>query len=168
MPYRFLIATTCNLSIAAYLLLGGAAHAIERQYATNWCWAAAVQDVVAQAGIFTTQAEVSARLTGWPQDRPAQIPEVVMLVRSYGLSAHQAGRVATLQELSGTLASGNKIIAFVAPGAGPVGHFIVLEGLDWHGNVIVSDPSNGSTVPTPPATLYYQWRWIDSVVVRPR
>ncbi|WPN55997.1 papain-like cysteine protease family protein [Pseudomonas sp. P9_31] len=141
------------------------ASAIEQQEYDNWCWAASVQDVVAQTGYYERQSQVVARLTGWPQNRPARIDELVFLVRSYGLRAWQAGRPGSPQELYNTLMSGWKLIAFVTPTNGPVGHYIVLQGIDPAGNIIVSDPANGYTGPNTPAQLYYGWRWADSIVV---
>ena len=141
------------------------ADAIEIQQAMNWCWAASIQDVVAQAGFYESQPQVAARLTGWPQDKPATITEVVNLVKSYGLKAWQTGRPGNPQELYNTLMTGWKIIAFVRPSNGPVGHYIVLQGVDYFGNIIVSDPANGYTFPNTPVQLYNAWRWQDSVIV---
>jgi hypothetical protein len=141
------------------------ADAIEIQQAMNWCWAASIQDVVAQAGFYESQPQVAARLTGWPQDKPATITEVVNLVKSYGLKAWQTGRPGNPQELYNALMTGWKIIAFVRPSNGPVGHYIVLQGVDYFGNIIVSDPANGYTFPNTPVQLYNAWRWQDSVIV---
>ena len=153
------------LVLAFSILLSTDAFAIEQQRAMNWCWASCVQDVLSQAGVFHSQTEVSARLTGWPQDRPANINELVVLTRSYGLRSWQAGRPGNPQELYNTLATGWKLIAFVRPSNGPVGHYIVLEGIDRFGNIIVSDPATGSTNSILLNGLYYGWRWSDSVVV---
>lgn len=141
------------------------AFAIEQQQAINWCWAASIQDVAAQAGIYQTQTQVAMRLDGWPRDRPAFISEVVTLARSYGLRAWQAGRPGNPQELYGSLMSGWKLIAFAHPSAGPVGHYIVLEGVDTAGNILVGDPATGITSPYSPAALYLAWHWSDSIVV---
>lgn len=121
---------------------------------------------MAQAGVFQSQAQIAARLDGWPQDRPAYIPELVALLNSYGFRAWQAGRPGSPQELYQTLSSGWKIIAFVRPSAGPVGHYIVLQGIDpYSGGIIVSDPWTGATYANNLAQLYHGWRWGDSVVV---
>ncbi len=141
------------------------ADAIERQRASNWCWAASIQDVLAQAGYYESQINIAARLDGWPQDRPAHIQEVVALSQSYGLRAWAVGRPASPQELYGSLSSGWKMIAFVRPSNGPVGHYIVLQGMDGFGNVIVSDPWSGATFQAPLNDLYYRWRWGASVVI---
>jgi hypothetical protein len=144
------------------------AEAIERQLALNWCWAASIQDVLyGQRGVYQTQQQISAALTGWPQDRPATIGEVVYLAQRFGLQAWQAGRPGTPQELYGALANGAKLIAFVRPSAGPVGHYIVVEGFDpTTGVLFVSDPAIGMTFQETPAGLYARWRWVDSVVTR--
>jgi len=147
------------------LLISAKTFAIERQQAINWCWAASVQDVVAQAGYYESQPQVAARLTGWPQDRPAYINEVVSLIRFYGLKAGQAQRPGSPQELYNTLMSSWKIVAFVKPQNGPIGHYIVLQGIDYYGNIIVSDPATGYTFPNSPHQLYDSWHWVDSVVV---
>ncbi len=142
------------------------ASAIERQQAQNWCWAASVQDVMAQAGFYQTQPQIAARLDGWPRDRPAYIQELVGLLQSYNFRAWQAGRPGSPQELYGTLNDGWKLIAFVRPSSGAVGHFIVLQGIDPRsGGIIVSDPWTGQTYVNSPQQLYRGWRWGDSVVV---
>lgn len=142
------------------------AHAIEQQRAQNWCWASSVQDVMAQAGYYQTQPQIAARLDGWPRDRPAYTQELVLLLQSYGFRAWQAGRPGSPQELYGTLSSGWKLIAFVRPSNGMVGHFIVLQGVEPRtGGIIVSDPWTGQTYVNSMQQLYYGWRWGDSVVV---
>ena len=139
--------------------------AIEKQIATNWCWASSVQDVLFQAGIFQSQNYIAQKLTGWPQNRPAHINEVVWLVNSYGLKAWAVSQPASADELYGTLSSGWKIIAFVRPLDGPVGHFIVLEGISPNGNIYVGDPTTGMTFEETLLNLYNGWNWGGSVVV---
>jgi hypothetical protein len=140
--------------------------AIERQQAQNWCWAASVQDVMAQAGFYQSQSQIAARLDGWPRDRPAYIQELVGLLQSYNFRAWQAGRPGSPQELYGTLNDGWKLIAFVRPSNGAVGHFIVLQGIDSRsGGIIVSDPWTGQTYVNSLQQLYQSWRWGDSVIV---
>lgn len=154
-----------KLILSCLMFFSMQASAIEHQRATNWCWAASVQDVIAQVGIFEPQEMVAMRLTGWLQNRPAYINEVVGLVQSYGLRAWQAGYPGSPQQLYSTLTSGWKIIAFVRPFNGPVGHYIVLEGIDSNGNVIAADPASGITAPYTLQQIYYAWRWGDSVIV---
>lgn len=140
--------------------------AIERQRAMNWCWAASIQDVMAQAERYATQEQISARLDGWPRDRPAYIGEVVGLLNSYGFRAWQAGRPGSPQELFNTLRTGWKLIAFVRPSGGAVGHYIVLQGVDQAtGNVLVSDPWTGYTYFNSLPQIYMSWQWTDSIVV---
>lgn len=159
--------TIASTLVAALVLVGAvtSAQAIQRQRTQNWCWASAIQDVLSQASIYQSQAQIAARLDGWPQDRPAYIGEVAGLLRSYRLRAQRAGRPGSPQELAGTLSNGYRIIAFVRPSNGPVGHYIVLQGIDPFGNVVVSDPWTGGTNRQPLSALYYQWHWMDSVVV---
>lgn len=155
-----------SLLLAVLILISAApVNAIQQQRTMNWCWAASVQDVTAQAGVFQSQEQIAARLDGWPRDRPAYIGELVMLLQSYGLRAWQAGRPGSPQELYGSLMAGWKLIAFVRPSNGPVGHYIVLQGVDPMGNIIVSDPATGMTYPNSPQQLYFAWRWSDAVVV---
>lgn len=157
---------TTSLLLVAALLSSSFAQAIEQQQAMNWCWAASIQDVMAQAGSYTSQEEIAARLDGWPSDRPAYINEVVALLNSYGFRAWQAGRPGSPQELFDSLSSGWKLIAFVRPSGGTVGHYIVLQGIDpYSGGVIVSDPWTGATYVNSLPQLYAGWRWFDSVVV---
>ena len=132
----------------------------------NWCWAASVQDVLAQAGLHDRQEDIAARLDGWPVDRPATLDELVWLLRSYGFRAWQTRRPGSPRELSRTLSGGWKLIAFVRPSAGPVGHYIVLQGMVAQtGQVLVSDPWTGETRSNTLAQLYAGWRWSDAVVV---
>jgi ABC-type bacteriocin/lantibiotic exporter with double-glycine peptidase domain len=146
------------------VLTSSPAQAIERQRATNWCWASAIQDVLAPAGITTSQEEVVYRLNGWMQDRPASTYEVQNLVRSYGVPAQVIHRPGNVNELVNTLLRGHKIIALARPNNGFVGHFIVIEGLTDYG-VIVADPANGMTTVVPVASLYTHWRWDSSIVI---
>ena len=121
---------------------------------------------MAQAGVYQSQAQIAARLDGWPRNRPAYTQELVMLLQSYGFRSWQAGRPGSPQELYGTLRDGWKLIAFVRPSNGAVGHFIVLQGIDPRtGGIIVSDPWTGATQLNSLQQLYYGWRWGDSVIV---
>jgi len=156
----------CTFVSAVLMFAATPSQAIERQQAMNWCWASSVQDVIAQAGVFQSQADIAARLDGWPRDRPATIQELVLLLHSYSFRAWQAGRVGSPQELFRTLSTGWKLIAFVRPSNGPVGHYIVLQGIDpMSGGIIVSDPWTGATYVNTLQQLYGAWRWGDSVVV---
>ncbi|MGR5120384.1 papain-like cysteine protease family protein [Vibrio astriarenae] len=150
----------------ALLCFSMSSHGIERQKMVNWCWAASVQDVMAQVGFYQTQEQIAARLDGWPQNRPAYTQELVALLRSYNFPAVQAGRPGSPEELYSTLNGGRKIIAFVRPSSGAVGHFIVLQGIDpQSGGVWVSDPWTGQTYVNSLQQLYQGWRWVDSVIV---
>lgn len=152
--------------IALTLMFSSMASAIEKQEQDNWCWAACIQSCMAQAGRPVSQFEIVARLTGWVANRPATIEEVVAILRSYGFRAWKAGRPGTPQELYGSLATGWKLIAFVRPTDGPIGHFIVLESIEpQYGGIYVSDPWGPTTQPILPAVLYQGWRWGDSIVV---
>ena len=153
---------------ASLIGLGGKeANAIERQRALNWCWAASIQDVLAKNEITVTQEDVAARLDGWPRDRPARSAEVMAVFRSYGLRAFEVFRPNTPMELYSAIASGWKLVAFVRPSAGPVGHFIVLEGIDSGGNILVGDPAFGTTTSQSLFALYNAWHWQDTVAVLP-
>lgn len=146
------------------VLSAAPAEAIERQRAMNWCWAAAVQDVLAPVNVHTSQEQIVHRLTGWLPDRPASTYEVQNLVRSYGIRANVVQRPGNVFELVRPLSSGYKIIALAYPNGGAVGHFIVLERVTPYG-VVVSDPADGSTRTIPVAMLYSRWRWTQSIVV---
>ena len=140
------------------------AFAMERQRAMNWCWAAAIQDVLKPHRIHESQESIVFRLNGWLPDRPATIYEVENLVRSYGVRATTVHRPGNVYELASTLERGHQIIALAYPSNGAVGHFIVLEGITPDG-VIIADPATGRTSTFPIASLYYQWRWSHSIVV---
>lgn len=153
------------LFVGALALCGSTGNAIEKQQGWNWCWASCIQDVAAQGGILQTQTQVAARLDGWPRDRPAHVQEVVLLMQSYGFKAWRTGRPGSPAELWRSLIGGWKIIAFVRPTNGQVGHYIVLQGVDPIGNIVISDPATGFTYAAPLNELYFGWRWGDSVVV---
>ena len=138
---------------------------IERQQAMNWCWASCIQSVLGQSGTYLTQTQIAATLDGWPRDRPAHIVEVVRLLQYYGHRAWSVPRPAAPQELYQTLATGWKIIAFVRPSGGMVGHYIVLQGFTPQGGIVVSDPANGMTFVNNLQQLYYAWVWEQAIVV---
>lgn len=152
--------------ISSLLIFVGSAQAIEPQLAQNWCWASSVQNVLAQAGVYKSQLEISVRLDGWPQDRPARTDELILLLQSYGFRAWEVRRPGSPQELYDTLKSGWKIIALAKPSNNEVGHYIVLEGMSPDGSaIIVADPLDGSTRYNSLQQLYYGWRWVSSIVV---
>lgn len=150
-----------------FFLIPMSSLAIERQQAENWCWASSVQDVMAQAGVHRSQQQIAAKLEGWPRNRPAHTQELVSLLRAYGFRSWQAGRPGSPQELYSSLNGGWKLIAFVRPSSGIVGHFIVLQGVHQSGGIIVSDPWTGQTNVYSLQQLYHEWRWGDSVVGTP-
>lgn len=154
------------LVLVAAVIVGAAspAEAIEPQRAANWCWASAVQDVVAQkAGFYQSQAQIAARLTGWPMDRPAYPQEVAALLQSFGLHGFMDGALQP-DQMAALLGSGAKVIALIDPSGGQEGHFVVLEGA-LPNALIVADPATGMTRTIPWQTIY-GWNWIQSVVVR--
>src|SRR4051812_11536702 len=112
---------------AALVAVSQPAHAIERQRATNWCWAAVIQEVIASAGGSRSQEQIAADLDGWPRDRPALLSEVMSLLAAYGLRASEIDRPATLRELYQTLQAGFYIVALVSPSGGNVGHYILIK-----------------------------------------
>ena len=139
---------------------------IEPQRAPNWCWASCIQSLIYQAyGEYYSQSAIAFDLDGWPRDRPAHINEVAWLLQGYGFKAWRAGRPGNPYELYHSLVSGWKLIAFVRPSGGAIGHYIVLQGLDQNGNIKVSDPSFGTNRYVPLVELYFGWRWEDSIVV---
>lgn len=137
----------------------------EQQRAMNWCWASAIQCVTAHGGIQIRQVDIAARLDGWPQNRPASMPEVMALLTSYGIPS-RIGGTGTPQQIYSTLSSGYKIIAFVKPSNNSqVGHYIVLLGFTPNGNVIIFDPWTGQRSVSSIQQLYYLWRWQASIIV---
>jgi hypothetical protein len=157
-------------AIAAVALIGllavapKPAAAIEQQRATNWCWAAVINDAYSVTGSYRSQTQIAADLDGWPRDRPAYIAEVVALLRAYGFTAWETGRPASYQELYTTLGSGAWIIAFVRPSSAPVGHFIDIKGFDPNsGYLWAGDPATGTEGWIAPERLYAIWQ--DAIVV---
>lgn len=143
--------------VATLALAAQPARAIERQRATNWCWAAAINDVISVAGGYRSQEQIAADLDGWPRDRPATLDEVVALFRAYGFRSWVVPRPGTPDELYGTLRNGYAIVAFIRPTPGPVGHYVVVKGFDAQGNLLIGDPAFGTEAMVPPAFLYQVW-----------
>ena len=48
---------------------------------------------------------------------------------------------------------------------GTVGHFVVVEGADPSGALIVADPLTGASTPMSPAALFQAYHWLATVVV---
>ena len=139
---------------------------IRQQEASMWCWASCIQSVLELANFYQSQAQVVSRLTGWPQNRPARINEVISVLNSYNFRAWSVQYPANPQELFNTLSSGWKLIAFVNPSNNPqVGHFIMLQRISANGAILVSDPANGMTYEQNVNQLYYAWNWSSSIVV---
>jgi len=139
---------------------------INRQEQSMWCWASCIQSSLYQANVNVSQASIVSRLTGWPQNRPASILEVINVLRSYNFKAWAVSYPANPTQLYNTLATGWKVIAFVNPTNNPsVGHFIMLQGISQDGLIIVSDPMYGNTYKQNIKDLYYGWKWSQSIVV---
>ena len=139
---------------------------IRQQEQSMWCWASCIQSALVQANVQVSQAQIVARLTGWPQNRPARIEEVIAVLQSYNFRAWSVNYPASPEDLYGTLASGWKLIAFVNPSNNPqVGHFIMLQGISPNNYVVISDPANGMTYEQDVRDLYYAWNWSSSIVV---
>ncbi|WP_047788336.1 papain-like cysteine protease family protein [Tenacibaculum mesophilum] len=139
---------------------------IKRQEQSMWCWSSCIQSSLFQANVRQSQSAIVSRLTGWPQNRPATINEVISVLQSYNFRAWSVGHPANPQQLFNTLSSGWKLIAFVNPSNNPsVEHFIMLQGISPNGFVIVSDPADGRTYEQDVRTLYFGWKWSRSIVV---
>ncbi len=131
-----------------------------------WCWATCIQSALSQGFVNQSQQDIVARLTGYPQNRPATANEIALLLQSYNFRAWVVPYPANYQDLYNTLQGGWKLIAFVNPTNNPqVGHFIMLQGIAPSGQIVVSDPANGNTYEQSPEMLYYAWKWGSSVVV---
>jgi ABC-type bacteriocin/lantibiotic exporter with double-glycine peptidase domain len=139
---------------------------INRQQQSMWCWASCIQSSLYQGNVNVSQVNIVSRLTGWPQNRPASINEVISVLRSYNFKARSVSYPANPQQLYNTLSSGWKVIAFVNPtNNSNVGHFIMLQGIAQNGSIIVSDPTYGNTYQQNIKDLYYGWKWSRSIVV---
>jgi ABC-type bacteriocin/lantibiotic exporter with double-glycine peptidase domain len=113
-----------------------------------------------------TQAQIVSRLSGWPQNRPANLNEITYLLKTYNFNAWSVTYPANYEQLYNTLLTGWKLIAFVNPSDNPqIGHFIILQSISNNGFVVVSDPSTGMTYEQRIEQLYYTWKWGGSVVV---
>ena len=154
------------LSITFTLFAAKASAQINRQEQSMWCWATCIQSSLYQGNVQQSQTDIVTRLTGWPQNRPASIDEVISVLQSYKFRAWSVGYPASPQQLFSTLSDGWKLIAFVNPTDNPtVGHFIMLQGVTSNGLIRVSDPADGRTYEQDPQTLYNGWKWSRSIVV---
>lgn len=154
------------LSLTLFLFAAKATAQINQQEQSMWCWATCIQSSLYQGNVDQSQAAIVSRLTGWPQNRPATIDEVIYVLQSYKFRAWAVGYPANPQQLYGTLQDGWKLIAFVNPTNNPtVGHFIMLQGVTSNGLIRVSDPADGRTYEQDPQTLYNGWKWSQSIVV---
>ncbi|NEN22347.1 hypothetical protein G3O08_02375 [Cryomorpha ignava] len=154
------------LSITLTLFAAVASGQINRQEQSMWCWATCIQSSLYQGNVEQSQSAIVSRLTGWPQNRPAAIDEVISVLQSYKFRAWSVGYPASPQQLYSTLSDGWKLIAFVNPMDNPtVGHFIMLQGVTPNGLIRVSDPADGRTYEQDPQTLYNGWKWSRSIVV---
>lgn len=131
-----------------------------------WCWASCIQSALWQANVQQSQPQIVARLTGWPQNRPANLAEITYLLQTYNFKAWTVPYPANYQQLYNTLQTGWKLIAFVNPTNNPqVGHFIILQRVANNGLIVISDPATGMTYEQGIEQLYYAWKWGGSVVV---
>lgn len=154
------------LTISFTLLIVNADAQINRQEQTMWCWASCIQSCLYQANVNQSQSTIVSRLTGWPQNKPATINEVISVLHSYNFRSWSVGHPASPQQLFNTLSSGWKLIAFVNPSNNQsIGHFIILQGISRNGFIIVSDPADGRTYEQDVRSLYYGWKWSGSIVV---
>jgi len=137
---------------------------IEQQEASRWCWASAVQNVLAQFGIVQTQVDIVKRASGGPVVNESATPAfVARLLRSYGLDASDLHRTLSRQQLAEVFGHGSKIIADTMPTMSE--HAIVLQGFEDDGTMVISDPYNGVSEDIPLMDLLTTWRWIDTIVV---
>ena len=163
------LTTQLTLLFAAVLSLmaTGSASAIERQEATNWCWAACIQDVAADEGMRLDQDDIVTRLYGGVVDQPASTHHVVQLLQSYNMGANLATRPpVNAQELYGSLQQGYRFIALIYPQGGAVGHFVVISDFFQDGSLIVEDPMDGRTHRMSPQQVF-SYNWIQTIVVHP-
>ena len=157
---------TVLIILLSFIFIQSSKAQIYQQEESMWCWASCIQSALSQANVRQNQAQIVARLTGWPENRPASIDEVISVLRSYKFRAWSVSYPANPQQLYNTLAGGWKLIAFVNPTNNPqVGHFIMLQGISSRGLIKVSDPTYGNTYEQNVQQLYYGWNWSRSIVV---
>lgn len=157
------------LKIVFVLLMGlvsSSAQAMSIQEASNWCWAASIQDIFYQKGYQVSQPQIVQRMFGMVVDRPATLAQIQSFLNAQGVRTGWVASIGSPQELYTTLYNGAKVIAFVNPANNPyVGHFVVFEGIDAYGRVVVADPANGQTQGYSLEDVYYGWKWQQSLVV---
>ena len=160
--------TTLIKAMILSLLIGfsTSAEALQRQQYSNWCWAAAIQDVLLTKGIPQSQTQVVHGVYGQVVNQPANLHQIKNYLNYNGVFTGQIASVGTPYELQTILARGAKVIAFVNPSSNPyLGHFVVFEGLDRHGRILVGDPADGQIRTYNLEEVYYGWKWSGSLVV---
>ena len=140
---------------------------IEQQEQPMWCWATCVQSCLLQVNNFQAQSKIVSNLTGGLLlTTPMKTSEVVNILHYYHFNASEVPCPANEQVLLNALTTGLKVIAFVNPTNNPQpGHYIILQGLNPNGQIIISDPSNGQTYVQGSKQLYNFWNWEGSIVV---
>lgn len=140
---------------------------IAQQEQPMWCWATCVQSCLSQVNNFQEQSKIASNLTGGLLlTTPMKTSEVVNILHYYHFKASEVPYPTNEQVLLNSLRSGLKVIAFVNPTKNPQpGHYIILQGLNPNGQIIISDPANGQTYVQSPKQLYNLWNWEGSIVV---
>ncbi len=159
-----------KILISIYLLLSStfALQAqIEQQEQPMWCWATCVQSCLSQVNIFQEQSKIVSNLTGGLLlTVPMKTSEVVNILHYYHFKASEVPFPANEQLLLNALTTGLKVIAFVSPVNIPQpGHYIILQGVNPNGQIIISDPANGQTYVQGSKQLYNLWNWEGTIVV---
>jgi hypothetical protein len=165
---RFRLLVVLSLALLAGKSFAARFPPIERQEMRNWCWAAAVQNILGAAGIHQSQGEIVTRFTGgFVADVTADASGVAELIQSYGLPARQVGGTLKDSALEELFEAGNAAIAEMHPIMpwGRVNHAMVLQSLTPEGRVVGAEAYYPSTKTYTVRELRKRWRWSDTIVV---
>ena len=140
---------------------------INKQERSMWCWASCIQSIMYQYNVNCSQSYIVSINTGKVEDRASNAIEIDDILKKNNFNSRIINWPANQTEIQNTLFDGWKIIAFVNPTNNiNIGHFIVLQGISNNGLIVVSDPADGRTYEQSLKSLYYNWHWSSSVIVR--
>lgn len=102
----------------------------------NWCWAACAQMILNWHGVIVSQAQIVERVFGLPIDLPANAPQILEALTSFG--QHLTGRPAAINgrlapgpaEMLDDLRDGQLLMAGLSD-VGTVGHAYVVTGMTF-------------------------------------
>jgi hypothetical protein len=116
------------------------------QQATEWCWAASIQMVLANDHITDTQNQIVLSTYGIIYDYPAsagQIQSQLKLLSGESLNPQIVYQQLTFAQIQQKIQQNIPIIVQYEASSDTQGHFVVIYGYDDAGNIYINDPLYG-------------------------